>query len=42
MDGPVTLIMLNTLLWKKEKAGYQDRTKMRTLMVVRTSVGSRW
>lgn len=42
MDTPVTLMMLKTWLWKKEKAGYQDRKKKRTVRVVRTSAGRRW
>lgn len=42
MDGPVTLMMLKTLLVKNDQAGYQDKKKKRTLKVVRASVRRRW
>ncbi|CAD6587091.1 MAG: hypothetical protein ASARMPREDX12_002744 [Alectoria sarmentosa] len=41
MDGPVTLMMQNTLLVKKDQAGNQDAKKKRMLKVVRASARKR-
>lgn len=42
MDGPVTLMMQNTLLVKKDQAGNQDAKKKRMPKVVRASARKRW